>query len=239
MRGRQSRITKLPGSLIKHVESRLRRPRFKDYRGLAEWLRQRGHDIPISSLRRRRRLFMPKARPTPLDKAAVPAVPETPRDDPAVTTEGLMRLTQQKLSTALADIKELGKVEMSRLAHAVAHLTQAAISLQRWNDEANQRADKKKGSQAKSLVRGGLSRETSQALRNALLGIAPFNPEEVAAKARHEMSEINSLGAVPEAGEFKEAGNHSDPPGVVITRGEDRDNEDPDRIKSVSTPRRS
>jgi hypothetical protein len=68
---------------------------------------------------------------------------------------------------------------VSRIAHAVAHLTQAGISLQRWNHQLNQQAGERARPETGSKVRGGLSPQTSQALRNALLGIAPFDAEKI------------------------------------------------------------
>jgi hypothetical protein len=111
------------------------------------------------------------------------------------TTESLIQLAQEKLCSALAEIDQLKQGDMSRLAHAVARLTQAAISLQRWTDELNQRTEERERAdpQAKSELRGGLSPETSQALRNALLGIAPFNPEQIGSqKAAEGQSEASS-----------------------------------------------
>ena len=84
-----------------------------------------------------------------------------------------MRLTEEKLGSALAKFSQRTKADMSRLAHAVAHLTQAGISLQRWNSQVNQREHNL--SRAKSNLGGGLSSDISLALRDALIGIPPFD----------------------------------------------------------------
>lgn len=93
-----------------------------------------------------------------------------------------MLLTQEKLRSALAEIGQLQQGDTSRLAHAVAHLTQAAVSFQRWTVELKRRAGERTPAEsvARSALRKGLSRETSEALRNALLGIAPSDPHELA-----------------------------------------------------------
>jgi hypothetical protein len=90
-----------------------------------------------------------------------------------------MKLAQEKLGSTLAEIDRFKEGDMARLAHAVAHLTQAGISLQRWNERGNQGAFERERvrPEGKSKFRAGLSAETSQALRNALLGIAPFDEE--------------------------------------------------------------
>jgi hypothetical protein len=89
-----------------------------------------------------------------------------------------MQLAQEKLCSTLVEINQLKQGDMSRLAHAVAHLTQASISLERWTDQHSQRSEDQEPvvSHERSMTKG-LSPETSLALRNALLGIAPFNPE--------------------------------------------------------------
>jgi hypothetical protein len=96
----------------------------------------------------------------------------------AARTEGLVQ-SQEKLCAALSEINQLKQGDMSRLAHAVAHLTQAAVSLERWADELDQRMKEPKHSvpETKGKLEGGLTPETAGALRNALLGIAPFSPE--------------------------------------------------------------
>jgi hypothetical protein len=181
----------LPEELRKTVERHLIEQGFHNYKGLAEWIRQQGHEISVNSLRRYgMSLARDRETTTAQQRARAKALP----GGYGATTEGLMQLAQEKLCSALADIDQLKQGDMSRLAHAVAHLTQAAISLQRWTDELNQRMEERERAdpQVKSELRRGLSPETSQALRNALLGIAPFNPEQIgsqkAAEGRSEAS---------------------------------------------------
>jgi hypothetical protein len=100
-----------------------------------------------------------------------------------VLPEALVQLATQKLCSALAEINLLRKRDSTRLLQAVSHLTQAAISVQRWNRELRQH-------EAKPQAKRGLSAEASSALRNALLGIEPFDPDKVRAqKAEREQRE--------------------------------------------------
>src|SRR5215469_4405997 len=185
---------RLPQKLRKAVEHRLIKQGFCNYESLAQWIRQQGYEISMNSLQRYGMSLARDLETTRLAAAQQRARDEALPSRSVATTESLMQLTQEKLCSALAEIDQLKQGDMSRLAHAVARLTQAAISLQRWTDELNQRTVGRERSdpQAKSELRGGLSPETSQALRNALLGIAPFNPEQIGSqKAAESQSEVS------------------------------------------------
>ncbi|MBV8773434.1 MAG: DUF3486 family protein [Deltaproteobacteria bacterium] len=171
MRGRRSKATELPPKLLSSVRRRLRNSEFDSYEALAEWFRQQGQNVSLASLKdfgvnQSQRAKLTRSKTTPVRHPTWRG-----------TAAGLMRLTQEKLGSALAEVGQLKKGDMSRLAHAVAHLTQAGISLERWNDQISQR--KHTRSKGKSKVRGGLSPATSQALRNALLGIPPSDTEQL------------------------------------------------------------
>jgi hypothetical protein len=105
-----------------------------------------------------------------------------------------MRLMQEKLGSALEEVGQPKEGDMSRLAHAVAHLTQAGISLQRWNQQVNQREHDSSG--AKSKVRGGLSTKTAKALRGALLGIA--SSEDKPLQQTYTTPDHGGIGPAPE-----------------------------------------
>jgi hypothetical protein len=166
----------MPDKLRRSVERRLTEHGFRDYKGLAEWIRLQGYKISMKSLRRYRTALTRKPKTARLTSSSGLRGRKVLAQ--SVTTEGLMQLTQEKLCSALVEINQLKRGDMSRLAHAVAHLTQASISLQRWTDQHSQRSeDQEQAISQGSSVPGGLSPETSLALRNALLGIAPFSPE--------------------------------------------------------------
>ena len=93
--------------------------------------------------------------------------------------EGLVRVVGGKILNALAEASQLKEGDMSRVALAIARLTQANISQQRQADEVKNRAQEHK--RRASKPRRGLSPETSQRLRNALLGIKPLDEPETSA----------------------------------------------------------
>jgi Protein of unknown function (DUF3486) len=171
----------LPQELRNVVERRLIEQGFADYRGLADWIRQQGHEISANSLRRFGAHLAREQDTTRSATGQQRARAEALPVGAGATTEELMRLAQERLCSALAEINQSKQGDMSRVAHAVAHLTQAAISLQRWTDELNQRPkQRKRPASATKSLRAGLSPATSQRLRNALLGIASFDREQAA-----------------------------------------------------------
>jgi hypothetical protein len=194
LRGRPSKVMGLPEELRNTLQRRLIEQGFHDYRTLAQWLRQQGHEISTSSLQRFGIRLARDLETTRLVAPPAHAMAKALPGGAGATTKGLMQLAQEKLISVLAEIHQLKQGDMSRLAHAVAHLTQAAISLQRWTDELDQRLGEREGAapQARPKLHRGLSSETAQALRNALLGIAPFHTEQIgsqeAAADQHEAS---------------------------------------------------
>jgi hypothetical protein len=193
----------LPEELRNLVERSLAEPGFHDYKGLAEWIREQGHEISPDSLRRFGARLVPNRKTTRRAGKQQHVAAKAFRGGSSATTETLMQLAQDRLRSALAENNQLTEGDMSRLAHAVAHLTQAAISLQRRTDEVHQRTEERERAapQAKSL-RAGLSPETSQRLRNALLGIAAFDPEEVTSPTAQ--AETGPPAATPVTNESKE-----------------------------------
>ncbi len=226
MRGRISGVMKLPEELRKQVERRLTKHGFRDYNGLAQWLQRQGHEISVSSLRR---YGMSLVRDVGATRQITRrrAGTEASVISSGTTTEDLMRLAQEKVCSALAEVDQLKQGDMSRLAHAVAHLTQAAISLQRWNVEVHQRTEECKPASScpESAVCGGLSPETSQALRNALLGLSPLSPEAISLQDNAtDENETDAPAATSVADGFKKSEKTSRAaPGTILKRQDNYD----------------
>src|SRR5690242_16176344 len=127
MRGRISDVMRLPERLRKRAERRLTEHGFRDYKGLAQWLQCQGHKISTGSLRRYG-MSLVQDLGAPGGPARPHAGARASMLSSATTTEGLMQLAQEKLCSALVEVGQLEQGDMSRLAHAVAHLTQAAVS---------------------------------------------------------------------------------------------------------------
>ena len=211
---------KLPEELREMVERRLIEQGFRNYKGLAQWIRQQGHEISVNSLQRYGRSLAQDLETTRIATAGPRVRAEALPSGSGATAEGLIQLAQEKLCTALVEIDQFKHGDMSRLAHAVAHLTQAAISLQRWTNELNRRTEERKSAdpQAKSKPGGGLSPETSRALRHALLGIAPFNPEQVGSQKAADHTKASAPPATAVSHQFEKGESHQTEPAAPLKK---------------------
>ena len=219
----------LPEELRNTLQRRLIEQGFHDYGTLAQWLRQQGHEISTNSLQRFGLRLARDLETTRLVAPQARAIAEALPGGAGATTKGLMQLAQEKLCSALAEIHQLKQGDMPRLAHAVAHLTQAAISLQRWTYELDQRAEEREGAapQARPKLPRGLSPQTSQALRNALLGIAPFDTAPISSQeVAADESEASDPPTTRTADEFRKGEETSGiAPAARFKKGDAFDND--------------
>ncbi len=177
-----STVFKLPPELRKQVERRLVEQGFHNYQAVADWVREQGYDISLAALGRYGVRFRRQLEGTQLAVLQARAIVEAAPDYDGAVPEALLQVVGGKILEALAAADQLKEGDMSRLALAVARLTQANISQQRRADEVKERQQEhtRAAVQRASKPRGGLSPETSQRLRNALLGVKPFDEPETA-----------------------------------------------------------
>lgn len=179
--GRQSKITKLPHALREELDRRLIEQGFAGYRGLENWLGDRGYEIKKSALQRYGASFEARlkalARANEEARAIVSAAP----DDEAMLNDALQRLVQSRLYDLLIEI-ELDEPNLARVARAVADLGRSAVSQKRWSQEVRQRLEAQKKAADKALGKvsqdAGLTRETYETIRAILVGIDPLSQRE-------------------------------------------------------------
>jgi hypothetical protein len=181
VKGPPSKVMRLPEELRTAVDRHLIDQSFRNYKAIANWIQRQSHEISLSSLKRYGLRLQQELQKTQLVVLQARIISEALPGGADAIAEDLIQLARQKLSLALAEAN-LAKVgDVARLVHAVAHLTQTALALQRGVCAPVLEAAQGEESDplTKSNPRGGLSPETSQALRNALLGIGPLSPDEI------------------------------------------------------------
>jgi hypothetical protein len=192
---RSKLLTMLPEHIRAEVERRMLEKGFSDYRGLADWVNEQGYQISEDSLWRYGKAFQRQLADSEFALQQAGVLARLTPDSQSQLTNVLTHLFEQKIFSALIQAEHLKYGDLTRLAHAAADLSRAATSRQRWPAATPE--------QQKHKWRGGLSKETSQRIRNALLGIAPFHPEQStteAAAVTPEPEDVRGANAQDESG---------------------------------------
>lgn len=172
--GERSKVLDLPEDQRRALDERLIRGGFAGYVELEAWLRSQGFEISKSSLHRygsqmERRLAELK-RSTDEARALVAAAP----DDSDAMARATMQMLQQRLFGLLRDMGDIDpeSVDLAKIAKAMAPLVRASIAQQTFMREVSERARAAADSAERIAKTGGLSVESADEIRRAILGIA-------------------------------------------------------------------
>src|SRR5713101_2699227 len=121
-------ITMLPAYVRQGVDRRLFENGFRDYEGLAQWVRGQGYEISDDSLWRYGRALREHLAAAELTVRHARALAKLGEDYEGLTAKALITLAQQKALETLLEMEEVKPADLS----AVANLTRAAIAQQRW-----------------------------------------------------------------------------------------------------------
>lgn len=136
-----SKVQRLNAEDKQWLDSELTRRGFSGYDELEELCRERGIDISSSSLHRYGQSFRDRVDAVKMITEQAKAVVESAPDDEGAVNEALMRLVQEKLFTFVIEA-ELGtdKMDLGKVARAIADLGRASVSQKRLAAEARQQA---------------------------------------------------------------------------------------------------
>jgi hypothetical protein len=138
----------LPPHIRQEVERRLFENGFRDYEGLAQWVRGQGYEISDDSLWRYGRALQQQFMATQLTVRQACALAERSADLEGSMARALITVAQQK---ALATLLEMQQVRPADL-NAIANLTRAAIAQQRQTAELKARGEEHGGQGARGQV---------------------------------------------------------------------------------------
>ncbi|HLW70344.1 MAG TPA: phage protein Gp27 family protein [Candidatus Binataceae bacterium] len=177
---RSTVITQLPRATRLELEQRLVDNGFTDYDGLTRWLNELGFRLSRGAVNRYGRKF---ARQMELRAAATDhadTLAAAAAGDDGAVTEALVSLVQRRLLTMLIDTDEpIKHSDLARLARTIGDLSRTTIAHQRWLAEAQDRLELQRRAAAGEVAAlersGGLTPETAERMRAALLGIDPFD----------------------------------------------------------------
>jgi hypothetical protein len=124
-------ITMLPAHIRQEIERRLLDNGFRDYEGLAQWVRGQGYEISDDSLWRYGHSLQKQLAAARLTLHATGSLAEQAGEHEPSMLRALMALAQQRVFETLAQKEDLKPSDVN----AIANLVRAAIAQQRWNAE--------------------------------------------------------------------------------------------------------
>src|SRR5713101_8544121 len=162
-------ITALPAYIRQEVERRPFENGFRDYEGLAQWVRGQGYEISDDSLWRYGRALRDHLAATDLTVRHARTLAKLGEDYEGLTAKALITLAQQKALETLLEMEEVKPADLN----AVANLTRAAIAQQRWAAELKSRGEQPQ--RAADKPENGTQNAPPQKPSNPQPAIAPLH----------------------------------------------------------------
>lgn len=172
----RSKVAGLPGGVKAWLDKALAENNFSDYEALSQELSDRGFAISRSALQRYGQNFEDRLSALRVASEQARAVVAAAPDEEGAVNEALMRLVQEHLFKLL--MSEGGKIDLPKVAKAVAELGKASVSQKKWQAEHRKAIREEYAAEAAKAVseelRGqdGMSEQLESRIRNILLGKA-------------------------------------------------------------------
>ena len=166
----RSKVKQLPPEMKAWLDQYLVDTNFSGYETLSAELEARGYRIGKSALHAYGQSFEDRLaalrESSEQSKAVVTAAP----DDEGAVNEALMRLVQDHLFKLL--MASEGKLDLPKVAKAVAELGRASVVQLKWKAEFRDRAEAAAAKVDKITTKGGLSAQARDEIRREILGMA-------------------------------------------------------------------
>lgn len=165
----RTKVEALPAEVKAWLDKALVEGNFSGYEQLEDELKARGHTIGKSSLHRYGSAFEQKLASLKMASEQAKAVVTAAPDEEGAVNEALMRLVQEHLFNLL--MAEGGKIDLPKVARAVAELGKASVTQAKWRAEVRAKAEAAAEAAARIGRKGGLSEESVAEIRRKILGI--------------------------------------------------------------------
>lgn len=166
----RSKVAQLPAEVKAWLDEYLVESNFSGYEALSAALAERGYSIGKSALHTYGSAFEEKLSALKMSSEQARAVVQAAPDDEGAVNEALMRLVQEHLFKLL--MAEGGKLDLPKVAKAVAELGRASVVQAKWKAEVRARAEAAASQVEKIAKKGGLNAETVAEIRREILGVA-------------------------------------------------------------------
>lgn len=166
----RSKVAALPAEVKNWLDHSLVESNFSGYESLSAELESRGYSIGKSALHRYGSEFEVKLASLKLASEQAKAVVQAAPDDEGAVNEALMRLVQEHLFKLL--MADDGKMDLPKVAKAVAELGRASVVQKKWQAEFREKAEAAASRVEKIAKKGGLNADTVNEIRREILGMA-------------------------------------------------------------------
>ncbi|MCP1606447.1 DUF3486 family protein [Pseudomonas citronellolis] len=166
----RSKVASLPAKVKAWLDKALAENNFSDYEVLSTELTARGFSISKSALHRYGQNFEERLAALRQSSEQAKAVVTAAPDDEGAVNEALMRLVQDHLFKLL--MASEGKLDLPKVAKAVAELGRASVVQLKWKAEFKERAEAAAAKVENIAKKGGLSADTVAEIRREILGVA-------------------------------------------------------------------
>lgn len=177
----RSKISQLPDEVRSALDTELVRNNFSNYKSLEEWLAHAGYEISKSAIHvygqdLERRLSAIRA-----STIAAQAIAEAAPDDADNRSNAVMALVQTGVFDALIAYQESQDPKLTperrlallaKIGRGIADLSRASVNRAKWADEVKTKTEAAADRAERIARQGGLSAETTAAIRREILGIA-------------------------------------------------------------------
>lgn len=172
---KRSTIDLLPTNVRAELEQRLIAQGFSDYRGLSDWLSERGFEISKSAVHRYGKGFKEYVDLVSRVTGQAAAVVNAYGDTDNTMNEALIRLCQGRIFNLMLALEESGKEispeNLNKITRAVADLGRASVQQKKYRTEVQERAESVAADVKQQVQKRGLSSETVAEIERKILGI--------------------------------------------------------------------
>ena len=166
----RSKVAAMPAEVKAWLDQALVENNFSGYEALSAELAERGFSIGKSALHSYGQNFEERLSALRLASEQARAVVAAAPDEEGAVNEALMRLVQEHLFKLL--MSEEGKIDLPKVAKAVAELGRASVVQKKWQAEVRAKAEAAASQVEKIAKKGGLDAATVAEIRREILGVA-------------------------------------------------------------------
>ncbi len=177
---RPAAVDTLPEAVRAELDRELARRAFSGYAELAEWLEAQGYAISRSALHRYGQKVQRRLEAIRASTEAARLIADAAPDREDSRSAAVIALVQSELFEAMLSLQQLEEDDdparrvklLSNAARAIAEASRASMAQKQWAEEIRRQEREIAAEKAAKIARkGGMSRDTIEAIRAEILGV--------------------------------------------------------------------